>query len=468
MAWRFAERCGAQGVSLVVSIVLARILAPEMYGTISLVTVFTTIMQVFVDSGMGNALIQKKDPDDLDFSTVFYFNVVICCVLYLVMFVSAPLIAKFYNNLELVPIVRVLSLTLVISGVKNVQQAYVSKTLQFKRFFFATLGGTIGAAVIGIGMAYAGFGVWALVAQQLFNATVDTLILWMTVKWRPKWMFSWKRLKGLLSFGSKLLASSLLDTVYNNLRQLIIGKVYASADLAFYNKGQQLPNIIITNINASIDSVLLPVISEEQDHVAKVKSMTRRAIRISSFIIWPMMVGMAACAEPLIEVLLTKKWLPCVFFLRVFCISYGFWPIHTANLNAIKGLGRSDIFLRLEIAKKIVGIISVIVSVPFGVEAIAWALLLTAPISAMINAFPNRKLLDYSYREQLQDVLPSLLLSLSMGAVVYAMTWLPWNRLLVLVLQVIAGAAIYVLGALICRFESMNYLLSIIKSKKSM
>lgn len=222
--WRFLERCGAQGVTFIVSIVLARLLDPTVYGTVALVTIFTTIMQVFVDSGMGNALIQKKDADDLDFSSVFYFNMAMCSVLYLIMFFAAPFIASFYRMPELTAIVRVLSFVVVISGVKNVQQAYVSRHLMFKRFFFSTLGGTIGAAVIGIAMAYLGFGVWALVAQMLFNAAVDTTILWITVKWRPKKMFSFQRLKSLFSYGWKLLASSLIDTVYNDLRQLIIGK----------------------------------------------------------------------------------------------------------------------------------------------------------------------------------------------------------------------------------------------------
>ncbi|MBR3739242.1 MAG: lipopolysaccharide biosynthesis protein, partial [Clostridia bacterium] len=243
LLWRFAERIGAQGVSFIVSIVLARILDPELYGTIALVTVFTAILNVFVDSGLGSALIQKKDADDLDFSSVFYFNVTACCALYLLIFLAAPLIAAFYKDSTMTPIVRVLSLMLVISGVKNILQAYVSRTMQFKRFFFATLGGTIGAAVIGIYMAYRGYGVWALVAQQIFNAAVDTLILWITVKWRPKKMFSWERLKGLLAYGWKLLVSALLDTVYNELRQLIIGKKYTSADLAFYNRGRQFPHL---------------------------------------------------------------------------------------------------------------------------------------------------------------------------------------------------------------------------------
>lgn len=241
LLWRFAERCGAQGVSLVVSIVLARILAPEAYGTVALVTVFTTILEVFVDSGLGTALIQKKDADDLDFSTVFYFNFAVCILLYFGMFLVAPAIAIFYDQSELVPLVRVISLTLIISGVKNIQQAYVSRNMLFKRFFFATIGGTVFSAILGITMAYLGFGVWALVVQQLSNAAIDTLILWITVKWRPKWMFSIRRLNCLFSFGWKLLVSGLLDTVYNNLRQLIIGKMYTPSSLAYYNKGNAVP-----------------------------------------------------------------------------------------------------------------------------------------------------------------------------------------------------------------------------------
>ena len=351
--WRFLERCGAQGVTFIVSIVLARLLDPSLYGTIALVTVFTTIMQVFVDSGMGNALIQKKDADDLDFSSVFWFNLCMCIILYILMYISAPLIAAFYKTPELTPIVRVLSLILIISGVKNVQQAYVSRNMLFKRFFFSTLGGTIGAAIVGITMACYGFGVWALVAQMLFNATVDTIILWITVKWRPKKQFSIKRLKQLFSFGWKLLLSSLLDTIYNDLRQLIIGKIYSKDDLAQYNQGKKFPQLIVTNINTSIDSVLLPTMSKAQDNPQVVKSMTSRAIKISTYIMMPFMVGIAVCAEPLVRFVLTDKWLPCILFLRIFCITFAFYPIHTANLNAIKAMGRSDLFLILEIIKKL-------------------------------------------------------------------------------------------------------------------
>lgn len=462
--WRFLERCGAQGVSFVVSIILARLLAPEAYGTIALVTVFTAILQVFVDSGFGNALIQKKDADDLDFSTVFYFNIAFSVLLYLLMFFSAPFIANFYEDKALIPIIRVLSLNVLISGVKNVQQSYVSKKLIFKKFFFVTISASIISAIIGIGMAYADFGVWALVAQMLSSSAVSTVILWFTVKWRPKWMFSFSRLKGLFSFGWKLLASSLIDTLYNDLRTLIIGKMYTSTDLAFYNKGKTFPNLIVTNINASIDSVLLPTMSAMQDSREAVKAMTRRAIKTSTYIMMPMMVGLAVCAEPLVELLLTEKWLPCVPYLRIFCFTYAFYPIHTANLNAIKAMGRSDLFLKLEIIKKIVGMVLLLATMWISVEAMAYSLLISTIASQIINSWPNQKLLDYSYISQLKDMLPQIILSCIMGVIVYCVQFLELSNILTLVIQVIIGATIYISFSAVFKFDSFNYILNMLKN----
>ena len=461
--WRFAERTGAQGVTFIVSILLARILAPEVYGTIALVTVFTSIMNAFVDSGFGSALIQKKDADDLDFSSVFYFNVFICCTLYVLMFFAAPLIANFYNNSTITPIIRTLSLTLIISGVKNIQHSYVAKTMQFKRFFFATLGGTIGAAIIGIYMAYRGYGVWALVAQHLLNIAVDTIILWITVKWRPKKMFSWGRLKGLFSYGWKLLASGLLDKIYGELRQLIIGKLYTTADLAFYNKGDSFPNMIIANVNSSIDSVLLPTMSAEQDNRNRVRDMTRRAIKTSTYVMMPLMMGLAVCAEPMIRILLTEKWLPCVFFLRVFCFTYAFHPIHTANLNAIKAMGRSDLFLKLEIIKKVMGLSVLAATMFISVEAMALSAIVTSILSQIINSWPNRKLLDYHYGDQLRDMLPQIGLSCLMGGIVYCVSFLGLNDLLTLLIQAPVGALIYIIGSKLFHIDSYEYVLGILK-----
>lgn len=462
--WRFAERCGAQLVSFVVSIVLARLLEPSVYGTVALVTVFTTILQVFIDSGLGTALIQKKNADDLDYSSVFYFNFVVCIILYLGMFITAPYIAKFYGNMSLIPVIRVISLTLIISGVKNIQQAYVSSNMLFKRFFFSTIGGTIVSAFIGIFMAYIGMGVWALVAQQLSNAMIDTMILWITVKWRPKAVFSWERLKSLLAYGWKLLVAVLLDTVYNNLRNLVIGKMYSSADLAFYNQGDKFPKIIVTNINTSIDSVLLPTLSSEQDNKARVKEMTRRAIKTSTYIMAPLMMGLAFCAKTVVELVLTQKWLPCVPFLQIFCITYMFYPVHTANLNAIKAMGRSDIFLKLEIIKKIVGMSLLLSTMWFGVMAMAYSLLVSCVLSQIINSWPNKRLLGYGYLEQLRDLIPGVILAVMMGICVYFIGYINLPNIIVLIIQVIVGATIYIVMSIVFKLESFLYLWNMVKT----
>ena len=463
LIWRFAERCGAQIVTLIVSIVLARILLPEDYGTISLITVFTTILQVFVDSGLGTALIQKKDADDLDFSSVFYFNFVVCLILYSGMFVAAPYIAFFYNNVSLTPVIRVISLTIIVSGVKGIQQAYVSRNMLFKRFFFSTIGGTLFSAAFGIGLAYVGCGVWALVGQQLSNTCIDTFILWMTVKWRPKKMFSWSRLKELLSFGWKMLASTLLDTVYNNIRSLIIGKMYSSSDLAYYNQGRQFPNVIVNNINTSIDSVLLPTMASAQDDRIRVKSMTRRAIKTSTYVMAPLMMGLAFCAEPIVRLVLTEKWLPCVPFLRIFCITYMFYPIHTANLNAIKAMGRSDLFMKLEIAKKLVGMVLLLSTMWFGVMAMAYSLLISSVLGQIINSWPNRKLLNYGYLEQLKDILPGIALAVFMGCCVNLVGLFNLPNFITLLIQIPLGASIYIATSALLHLESFEYLMDMIR-----
>ena len=462
LLWRFMERCGAQVVSFVVSVVLARLLDPSLYGTIALVTVVTSILNVFVDSGMANALIQKKNADDLDFSSVFYFNVAFCLVLYTLLFFCAPLLSRLYHNDSLVPVFRVLGLTIVVSGVKNVQQAYVAKTMQFRRFFFSTLGGTILSAVVGITMAYKGFGIWALVAQMLLNAAASTAILWLTVGWRPLRAFSLERLKGLVSYGWKILVSGLLDTVYLKVYQLAVGLRYTEADLAFYNKADQLPLLVVENINTSIDSVLLPVLSAEQDSREAVRSMTRRAIKTSSYIMMPLMAGLAVCAEPLIRLLLTEKWLPCVPYLRVFCIMYALYPLHTANLSAIKALGRSDIFLKLEILKELVSIVLLFLVLPLGVFAVAVSVLVSGIVSLFINAWPNHRMLDYRIRDQLRDTAPAVLMSLGMSALIFPVTLLGLNDWATLGIMVPAGIAFYVGVSALLKLESFRFLLEVV------
>lgn len=461
--WRFAERCGAQGVGFIVSILLARLLSPNDYGTVALISVFISILGVFIDSGMGSALVQKKDADELDFSTVFYFNMFMCITLYIIMFFCSPLIAKFYNKPELMTMTRVLSLTFLISGVKGIQCSFVSKNMLFKRFFFSTLGGTIFSAFVGVFLAYKGYGAWAIVAQNLSNNLIDTLILLFTVKWRPKLMFSIKRLGGLFSYGWKLLCSGLLDTGYNQLRGLIIGKVYSSADLAYYNKADAFPSMIISNVNSSINSVLLPSMSSVQDSKESVKGMTRRAMKTSTYVMAPLLMGLAACGQTLISLLLTDKWLPSYPFMVIFCTTYMFYPVHTANLNAIKAMGRSDLFLKLEIFKKIVGLTAILVTFKISVMAMAYSLLVTSVLSQIINSCPNKKLLNYGYLEQLKDILPGILLAVFMGVCIYPIQWLGLPDVVTLLIQVSLGALIYIAGSKIFKVESFTYCFNMVK-----
>ncbi|MBN1060028.1 lipopolysaccharide biosynthesis protein [Clostridium botulinum] len=463
LLWKLMERGGTQGIQFIVQIVLARVLVPNDYGIIALIAIFITIANVFVQSGFNTALIQKKDANETDFSSVFYLSVVVASLLYLFLFFTAPFIADFYSIPELVSVLRVLSITLFFGAFTSIQNAVISKKMQFKKLFFSSLGAMILSGIVGIVLAYAGFGVWALVVQQLTNQFSVTIILWFTVKWRPKLIFSFKRVKGLFSYGWKLLASSLIDTLYMNLRSLIIGKMYSPVMLGFYNRGDQFPQLIVSNINGSIQSVMLPALSLEQSNRQRVKEMVRRSIVTSSFIVFPLMIGLAVIGESLVKILLTDKWLSCVPFLQVFCLSYALWPIHTANLQAINALGRSDIFLNLEIIKKIMGITILGVSMFYGVYAIAIGTLISGIVCTFINAYPNLKLLNYSYNEQWKDITPSLILSLVMGFVSYSIQWLHMTAWLTLIIQICIGAIVYIGMAKIFKLECFTYLLTTIK-----
>ena len=467
LIWRFFERFGAQAVNIVVSIILARKLGPGPAGEIAIIMAVIIILRVFADSGMANALIQKKEPDDLDYSSVFYFNLAFSLVLYLALFFTSPLIGRFYGNMDYVPILRVLGLLVVASGLFNVQQAYVSKTLQFKRFFFATLGGTLVSAALSISMAYLGFGIWSLVALHLSSFVVNTVILWFTVEWRPKRMFSFQRLKSLLSYGWKLLAASFLDTVYLQVYPLIIGAKYTNEELGQFDKGRNWPDQITQSINASIDAVLLPVLSAEQDDKTRVRDMTRRAITTSSYVMMPMMAGLAACAKPLVHLVLGQDWMPSVPYLQIFCVIYAFYPLHTANLNAIKAMGHSDVFLKLEIVKKILETTVLLITMHYGVLAMALGELGCSIASQLINAWPNRKLLDYSYWRQLWDMLPAILLSAGMAAVVGLVLLLGLGDLPTLLLQVPLGVLIYVLGSVLFKVESFRFLWELVKNYRN-
>ena len=466
LIWKFLERIGTQGIQFIVSLLLARLLLPSDYGVVSMILVFTAIANVFVQSGFSTSLIQKKGADELDFSSVFYASLIIATFCYMILFFIAPFIAEFYDMPEMTAILRVIALTLFFGAINSVQNAKISKDMKFKKLFFSSLGAIVISGTTGIVLAYLGYGPWALVWQQLSNSIAITIILWFTSGWRPKFMLSIKRVKSLFSYGWKILCSSLLDTIYQNLYNLVIGKFYSSETLGNYNKGEQFPKLIAVNVDGAISSVMLPAYSREQDNHQKVKKMVRRSIVTSTLLLFPMMFGLAAVAETAIRVLLTDNWLGCVPYLQLLCIVYAMYPINTANLQSIKAMGKSDYYLKLEVIKKVIGIIVLVATVPFGVYAMALGQVGVALVSTFINAFPNRRLLNYQYKEQIKDILPALLISLVMFSVVFPMNYLNINIYLLLLIQILIGAGLYLGLAYIFKLESLDYLIKMIKDLK--
>lgn len=466
LMWKFLERGGTQGIQFILQLFLARLLTPKDYGTIALITIFINIAKVFIDSGFNTALIQQKEIDEEDISSVFYISLIVAITMYIILYFIAPLIANFYRIKELIVIIRVLSLTLIIGVFNSIQGAIVSRRMEFKNFFFSNLGAIIVSGIIGIILAYKGFGVWTLVWQQLISQIVTFAILYLMVKWRPKLLFSIKKIRKLFSYGSKLLCSALIDKIYGNIFGLIIGRVYSSTILAYYNRGNMFPYIFVENFNGSIQAVIFPALASVQHDKERVKELMRRAITTSSFIVFPAMFGLIAIAEPIIKLILTDKWLPCVPYLRVFCLSYALWPVHTANLQAINALGRSDIFLKLEIVKKIVGISILLVTSRYSPYAMALGVVFSGIISSFINSYPNKRLLNYSYLEQIKDILPSFLLSLVMGVITYSITLLKFSDLLTIAIQIFLGTIIYILLSYLFKVECFIYLLNIFFKKK--
>ncbi len=461
--WKFLERGGVTGVQFVVQIILARLLLPADYGIIALIIVFIAISQTFVQSGLGTALIQKKKVTDVDYSSVFYLSLGVALIFYGILFLGAPFIAAFYNQPLIIPVLRVLGLTLFFGAVNTIQNAVIARNFLFRKLFVSSLGAVLTSGIVGIAMAYTGYGVWALVGQQMTSIVALCGIMWFTVRWRPKLIFSLARVKELFSFGWKLLVSGLINTTYINLSSLIIGKIYPASMLGYYTKGKEFPNALVSNIDSSIQAVMFPAYAKNQDNRPLVKQIMRRALVTSAFLVFPAMAGLAAIAGPLVELLLTEKWLIAVPFLQIFCAVYALWPIHTVNLQAINALGRSDVFLRLEIVKKVVGVSVLAVTVPIGIYAMALGSVVSGVVGTFINTYPNKVLLDYSFAEQWKDLMPSLILSLIMCGVVYSVLFLGLPAWVTIVLQIWVGAVVYFGLAWMLGLESLVYVMNTVR-----
>ena len=466
MIWKFMERICAQVVSLIVSIVLARILMPDDYSIVSIVTIFFTFCNVFISGGLNTALIQKKAADVEDYSTVLHTSMFVALILYMVLFFLAPSIANLYSKQILIPVIRIMSLTFFINAFKSVLSAYTSSNLQFKKFFFSTIVGTIISAFVGIYMAINGYGAWALVAQQMTNSLLDTLILYLTTKYRIIFKVSFKKLKSLFSYGWKIFVSSIISVIYDQINPLIVGVKYTSKDLAYYSKGQSYPGLINSTISDTLQSVLFPIMSKVQDNKEMVLSVTRKYIKVASYVIFPMMIGLFSVSDIFVEVVLTEKWLPIVPYIQIFCFSYMLNIIQVGNLQAIKAIGRSDITLILEIVKKSFYLIIIILFVILSKNPIVLALssIVCTVFATVVNTYPNRKLLGYKYKYQLNDLLPNLIISIIMGIVVYLIKYIQISKVLILILQVFIGIIVYILLSKFTKNENLYYLIDYVRS----
>ncbi len=461
--WKFGERMLAQLVSFAVSVVLARLLSPDDYGVIAMVLVFISIADVFVSSGFTAALIQRKDADDTDFSTIFYCSGLASLLIYGLLFLASPLIANFYNNPSLTTIIRVFSLRIPLSVYNSIQHAYVSRHMLFKKLFLSTLLGTALSGVIGISMAYCGLGVWALIGQYFSNTIINTIVLQFTVRWRPRKLFSLDRARLLMSFGSRILLADLSGTFFGQLRSLIIGKFFTSADLAYYNKGQQLPSLFTDNISRSVMAVLFPVMSNESGEVERVKQMTAQSLRMVSYLMFPLLFGLAAVAQPFVLLLYTDKWAACIPFVQMLCASAAIGLLGSTALQALKAMGQGDTLVRLEFVKKPVYVLLLVLGVRISVTAVAVTMVLYDIYGTLVNMSRLKGLLQYSIREQLCDVAPAAVFSAVMVALLSLLQI--ENLWLCLFVKVACGMAIYGLLSVLTCNQSFLYLKRYLISK---
>lgn len=466
--WTLSERFMSQIVSVIVTIVLTRLLAPKDYGIISIVTVIITILNIFMTSGFSAALIQQKDVDDVDYSTVLYFSILFGLFLYVLAFAFSPILASFYKLPQLSIVLKVLALQIPLSALNSVQQAYISRHMLFKIFFTSTVTATIVSGAIGVTLAYAHFGVWALVAQDLSNVVTISIVLWHSVAWRPTLHFSFKRLKRLFDFGVKIFAQTLFNTIYANVRSLLIGGFYSPTDLAYYTKGSQYPNLIVTNIDTAVSKTMFPVMSREQEDLSRVKTLTRKTAQASSYLMSPILIVFFVCAKQIVSIVMTDKWLPTVPYIKIVCICLIIRASQTAIVQAIKSIGKSDVVLKMDIPVRVLALILLMITIRFGVIYIAISEVFFEFIALLIYSHYSSKLLKYTYVEIFTDFLKNVVLALAMGIIIYVIGIILHthvNPLLTLLIQLIIGGVVYLLLSVIFKNGSWLLFYSTIRKK---
>lgn len=441
LLWSFIDQFANLGITFIAGIILARLLSPQEFGLIGMITVFIAVSESFINSGFSSALIRKKVCTDTDYSTVFYFNLVVGILFFIILFISAPAIAAFFNELQLKAIVQVLGVVLIIDSLTLIQKTILTKRVDFKLQAKISIIASVVSGVIAIYMAYSGYGVWSLVAQRLLKQGINSLFLWIWNRWRPLFVFSIESFKELFGFGSKLLVSGLIDTLYRNIYYLVIGKFFSALELGYYTRADGFKQIPSQNLNGIIGRVSYPVLASIQDDKPRLKSHYQKLIRSTMLVTFVLMLGMAAVAEPMVITLIGEKWRPSIIYLQMLCFVGMMYPLHALNLNMLQVLGRSDLFLKLEVIKKILAVPTIIIGVFWGIKIMIAGMMVNTLIAYYLNSYWSGRFIGYSFGEQVKDIIPAFMLALGMAIPVYlAGIFLPFSYLVILIIQIILGA----------------------------
>lgn len=456
--WSLIDNVSSSGVIFFVGIILARLLTPEEYGVMAMVSIFIAISNSIIDSGFSSALIRKVKVKPIEYNTVFYFNLLISLLLYICLFFISPFIALFFREPILCEVMRVIGLVLIINALSIIPYTIFVREINFKTQTIISLIASVGSGVIGVWMAFSGQGVWSLVGQQLGRQCLNTLFLWFFCHWKPTVSFSMTAFKEMFGFGSKLLLSGLLDTIYKDIYYIVIGRCFSSSILGQYTRAKQFSMVFSTNLTTVVQRVSFPVLSSIQDDSIRLREAYRKVIKSTMLVSFACMLGLAAIAKPLLILLISDKWLPAVYFLQIVCFSNMLYPLHAINLNILKVKGRSDVFLKLEVIKKVLAIFPILVGVYLGIEMMLWGSVIISVISYFLNAYYSASLINYSVYEQLKDIFPSFIVSLGVGFLMWSISLLSISYYLMLIIQLSTG---FILAYLIYNWLRLDEFLEI-------
>lgn len=463
--WQLGQKISCQLISFGISVVLARLLSPNDYGVVAICSMFLMLVGIIIDGGLGTALIQKKDIDEIDFNTVFYAGTVFSFIIYAITFVIAPFIAVLFDNEQITPVIRVLAILMPVGTLSSVQSAFIQRQMAFRKYFISSLYGTIASGCIGLIMAFMGFGVWALVGQSLVNTLTNTIVLFIINQWRPKWMFSWERFRILFSFGWRMVAVNVLNAFFYQLKGYVIGYKYSASDLAYYNRGEGLPGILYNNISSTINTVLFPALSNLQDDKQAIKHALARSMRTTCFFLMPALLGLAAISDKLVLTIFTEKWAAAIPFMQVICFISCSDILGMANYQAIKALGKVDVLLKMEFYKRPLMFFILIITMFISPLAIAVGQLFYSVSATLFNAWPNKKYINYSITEQFSDIGHSFLSALAMAFVVYMIGRIDFNIYGSIGLQITVGTILYLLLSWIFNKKDLQYIMRLVKEK---